>query len=41
MGHSSMGDERSHGRITEIGTEGGLLLAPVSIPAPGSRVGIR
>jgi FtsP/CotA-like multicopper oxidase with cupredoxin domain len=24
-----------HGRITQIGTEGGLLLAPVSIPAQG------
>ena len=35
MRHSSMGDERSHGRITQIGTEGGLLLAPVSIPAQG------
>ena len=36
IGHSSMGDERSHGRVTQIGTEGGgLLLAPVSIPAQG------
>ena len=27
--------EPDHGRITQIGTEGGLLLAPVSIPAQG------
>jgi o-aminophenol oxidase len=27
--------EPDHGRITQIGTEGGLLLAPVSIPAEG------